>query len=94
MTPSRPLASRPPRSPHRRRVFLLGATGTIGQATAHALLQRGHEVVCLVRPRAGVGGRLSPTDTQQRLPGAELRMGEDRQDVVRIARTDLEGKGG
>ena len=25
---------------------------------------------------------------------AELRMGEDRQDVVRIARTDLEGKGG
>lgn len=25
---------------------------------------------------------------------AELRMGEDRQDVVRIARTDLEGRGG
>ncbi len=33
-----------------RRVFLLGATGTIGQATARALLARGHEVVALVRP--------------------------------------------
>ena len=44
------------RSPHPRRVFVLGATGTIGRATVHALLQRGHEVVCLVRPRVGVGG--------------------------------------
>ncbi len=31
--------------------MLLGATGTIGQATARALVERGHEVVCLVRPR-------------------------------------------
>ncbi len=36
-----------------RRVCLLGATGTIGQATRRALTRRGHEVVCLVRPRAG-----------------------------------------
>ena len=35
------------------RVCLLGATGTIGQATLRALLRRGHEVVCLVRPRPG-----------------------------------------
>ncbi len=35
------------------RVCLLGATGTIGGATLGALLRRGHEVVCLVRPRAG-----------------------------------------
>jgi divinyl chlorophyllide a 8-vinyl-reductase len=35
-----------------RRVLLLGATGTIGQATARALLRHGHEVVCLVRPGA------------------------------------------
>lgn len=34
-----------------RRVLLLGATGTIGLATARALIQRGHEVVCFVRPR-------------------------------------------
>lgn len=34
----------------RQRVFLAGATGTIGRATAQALVERGHEVVCLVRP--------------------------------------------
>jgi divinyl chlorophyllide a 8-vinyl-reductase len=32
-----------------RRICLLGATGTIGRATLHALRQRGHEVVCFVR---------------------------------------------
>ncbi|MDB5660022.1 MAG: Glucose/sorbosone dehydrogenase-like protein [Cypionkella sp.] len=32
------------------RVFVLGATGTIGRATVAALSARGHEVVCLVRP--------------------------------------------
>lgn len=35
-----------------RRIFMLGATGTIGRATVQALAQRGHEVVCFVRPRA------------------------------------------
>lgn len=35
-----------------RRVLLLGATGTIGQATARALLARGHEVVSIVRTAA------------------------------------------
>lgn len=34
----------------RRRVLLLGATGTIGQATARALVRDGHELVALVRP--------------------------------------------
>ncbi|MBX9608345.1 MAG: NAD-dependent epimerase/dehydratase family protein, partial [Gammaproteobacteria bacterium] len=42
----------------RHRVLVLGATGTIGRATVRALLRRGHEVVCLVRARAGVGGAL------------------------------------
>jgi divinyl chlorophyllide a 8-vinyl-reductase len=38
----------------RRSVLLAGATGTIGQATARALLEAGHEVTCVVRPgRAG-----------------------------------------
>ncbi|MCA3554442.1 NAD(P)H-binding protein [Aestuariivirga sp.] len=32
-----------------RRVMLLGATGAIGRATAQALLEDGHEVVCFVR---------------------------------------------
>lgn len=35
-----------------RRVLLLGATGTIGRATLRALLEGGHAVVCLARPRA------------------------------------------
>ncbi len=30
--------------------MVLGATGTIGRATVRALVRRGHEVVCLVRP--------------------------------------------
>ena len=46
---------------------MLGATGTIGRATARALVQRGHDVVCFVRPRAGVEAALAP--------GATLRTG-------------------
>ncbi len=34
------------------RVFVIGATGTIGRATVRALLRHGHEVVCFVRPGA------------------------------------------
>jgi divinyl chlorophyllide a 8-vinyl-reductase len=60
----------------KKRVFMLGATGTIGQATARALMARGHEVICFIRPRAGVGGRLTPEDSALRLPGASLRYGE------------------
>lgn len=40
---------RPVASP--KRILLLGATGTIGAATAQALVARGHEVVCIIRPR-------------------------------------------
>ncbi len=39
-----------------KRVCLLGGTGTIGRATASALLRHGHEVVCFVRPRIADGG--------------------------------------
>ena len=68
-----------PAPPHRhrlRRVLLLGATGTIGRATARALVERGHEVVCFVRPRAGVGGALNPHDSARLLEGAHLRFGD------------------
>jgi divinyl chlorophyllide a 8-vinyl-reductase len=68
-----------PAPPHRyrpRRVLLLGATGTIGRATARALAERGHEVVCFVRRRAGVGGALSPNDSARLLEGAALRFGD------------------
>lgn len=62
--------------PGRRRVFVLGATGTIGRATARALVRRGHEVVCFVRPRAGAGGRLAAADSARLLEGATVRFGE------------------
>lgn len=57
-------------SPRPRRIFVLGATGTIGRATVAALLGRGHHVVCLIRPTTGARGGSS-------LPaGAELRFGD------------------
>jgi divinyl chlorophyllide a 8-vinyl-reductase len=60
----------------RQRVMVLGATGTIGQATVRALLRHGYEVVCLIRPRAGVGGKQQVRDWQARLPGALWRTGD------------------
>ena len=73
------------RSPSRKRVLVLGATGTIGRATALALAQRGHEVVCLVRPRAGVGGRLAPEASAAMLDGCAVRFGHaaDRTSLAR-----------
>jgi len=59
-----------------QRVFCIGATGTIGRATVRALVRHGHEVVCFVRPRAGVGGRLSPADSARLFPGATVRVGD------------------
>lgn len=53
-----------------RRVLLLGGTGTIGRATVAALLRRGHEVVCVLRPPSG-------TDPRRGLPeAADLRFGD------------------
>lgn len=62
-------------SPLPRRVLLLGATGTIGRATAQALLRRGHQVVCFVRPVAGAGRRLATGDSERLLAGAAVRFG-------------------
>ena len=63
---------------------MLGATGTIGRATARALVARGHEVVCAVRPRAGAfatgradsgqpGAAADLQALQRSLPGATVR---------------------
>ena len=46
------LQSHPTPQPTPGRVFMLGATGTIGQATLKALLAQGHEVVSFQRPGA------------------------------------------
>lgn len=54
------------------RVWLLGATGTIGRATAAALVARGHVVTCLVRAQAGVGGAWGPDESARALPGTRL----------------------
>lgn len=54
------------RSPRPRRVFVLGATGSIGGATTRVLVARGHSVVCFVRP--GSTGVAS-------FEGAEVRFG-------------------
>ncbi len=78
-------------SVRRKRVFVLGATGAIGRATARALSQRNHEVVCLVRPRAGVGGALTPADSAKLLDGCAVRFG-DATDPASIARDGLRGE--
>lgn len=38
----------------RKRVFVVGATGTIGRATVRALVRHGHDVVCFVRAKDGI----------------------------------------
>ena len=58
-----------------KRVLLLGATGTIGLATLRALLVRGHEVVCLVRPRQGEGSTQADATMTERLAGATVLWG-------------------
>lgn len=75
----------------RRRVLLLGATGTIGQATALALQRHGHEVVCLVRPRSGVAGRLDAAAAAALLPSCTVRIGDPTR-LASIARDGMAGE--
>jgi divinyl chlorophyllide a 8-vinyl-reductase len=77
--------------PRPQRLFVLGATGTIGRATVQALLQRGHEVVCFVRPRAGVAGAWGPDELSRLLAGATLRYGDVR-DPQSLAREGFRGE--
>lgn len=68
-----------------RRVFMLGATGTIGRATVAALVRKGHEVVCFLRPSAG-------DDPRRGLPeGAQIRTG-DVTDPASLARDGFRGE--
>ena len=70
---------------------MLGATGDIGRATVKALVERGHAVVCLVRPRAGVRGSLTPAESARLLAGAEVRIGEAT-DPASLARDGFRGE--
>lgn len=74
-----------------KRVFVLGSTGTIGRATVQALLRHGHEVVCFVRPRSGVGATASAADSTRLLAGATLRFG-DVSDPQSLARDGFQGE--
>jgi divinyl chlorophyllide a 8-vinyl-reductase len=74
-----------------QRVFVLGATGTIGRATVRALVRHGHEVVCFVRPRAGVGGTLAPEASTRLLAGATVRFG-DVSDPASLAQHGFRGE--
>jgi divinyl chlorophyllide a 8-vinyl-reductase len=74
-----------------KRVLVLGATGAIGRATARALVRRGHDVVCFARPRAGVGGALTPDDSAKLLQGSIVRFG-DVTDPVSLARDGFCGE--
>ncbi|WP_293903891.1 NAD(P)H-binding protein [Phenylobacterium sp.] len=78
-------------SASRQRVCVLGATGTIGRATVGALLRRGHQVVCFVRPRAGVGASLTPADVARLLDGAEVKV-VDPTDPLSLARDGFAGE--
>jgi divinyl chlorophyllide a 8-vinyl-reductase len=73
------------------RICVLGATGTIGQATVRALVRRGHDVVCFVRPRVGVGGSLAASNEAPFLEGAAVRI-VDVTDPVSIARDGFRGE--
>lgn len=73
------------------RVFVLGATGTIGRAAVAALLEHGHEVLCLVRAKAGVGAALTPDASARLLQGAALRVGDVR-DPQSLAREGFKGE--
>ncbi len=63
------------KSANPKRVFVLGATGTIGRAAIRALIARGHEVACLVRPRAPAGAALPADASARSLDGASVRLG-------------------
>ena len=67
------------------RVLLLGATGTIGLATARSLIRSGHDLVCFIRSRQDAKGGGSENQVTSALKGATIRYG-DLTDPVSIAR--------
>ncbi len=66
------------------KIFVLGASGTIGRATVRALLRRDHEVVCFLRQSSAQAGAAL-------WPGAVVRTG-DVADPVSLARDGFCGE--
>ncbi len=74
-----------------RRILVLGATGTIGRATARVLVSRGHEVVCLVRRPADsaiCAGSAKPS----RVPAGATERIADLTDPVSLGRDGVRGE--
>ncbi len=59
-----------------KRIFVLGATGTIGRATVRSLIRQGHEVVCFIRSNAGARGDLKADESIRLFKGASIRFGQ------------------
>jgi divinyl chlorophyllide a 8-vinyl-reductase len=74
-----------------KRVFVLGATGTIGRATVAALVHSGHDVVCLVRQRQASAGAAANGCADPLLHGADLRFGQAA-DPGSLARDGFRGE--
>ena len=73
------------------KVFVIGASGTMGRATVRALLRNGHQVVCFVRARANVDGPLAAQAYVGQWPGAVIRVGHVA-DPVSLARDGFCGE--
>lgn len=58
------------------RVLLLGASGTIGFATARALMRQGHDLVCFLRAPSGQQASGAVLKLTESLPCASLRFGD------------------
>ena len=58
-----------------KRIFVIGATGTIGRATVQALVRQGHDVVCFIRARAG---KKTSSQAEVLFEGASIRYGDIR----------------
>jgi divinyl chlorophyllide a 8-vinyl-reductase len=56
-----------------KRIFVIGATGTIGRATVQALVRQGHDVVCFIRARAE---KKISSQAEVFFEGASIRYGE------------------
>ena len=66
-----------------KRIFMLGATGTIGRATLAALVKSGHQVVCFARPGVMDDTRASGL--------ADWRYGDVR-DMIALQRDGFRGE--
>lgn len=77
--------------PPRQRILMLGATGTIGRATAGALVRDGHEVLCVLRPRPGSKALPDQDPRAGLLQGTRLRYADVR-DRISLVRDGLRGE--